>query len=144
MAKKPETESFMDMFANFGRDLKLPSVDVESILAHHRKNLEALEKSARATASGASNVMAKQREILQNSLQEITEMAQGLRAGGANPQDFISKQTDFARKSFETAVKNAGEVAEIVKKSGTESVDILRNRIREAMDEIRENYEKKS
>lgn len=144
MAKKPETESFMDMFANFGRDLKLPSVDVDSILAHHRRNLEALEKSAKATASGASNVMAKQREILQSSLQEITEMAQGLRSGGANPQDFIAKQTDFARKSFETAVKNAGEVAEIVKKSGTESVEILRNRIREAMDEIRENYEKKS
>lgn len=144
MAKKPETESFMDMFANFGRDLKLPSVDVDSILAHHRRNLEALEKSAKATASGASNVMAKQREILQSSLQEITEMAQGLRGGGANPQEFMSKQADFARKSFETAVKNAGEVAEIVKKSGTESVEILRNRIREAMDEIRENYEKKS
>ena len=40
-------------------------------------------------------------------------------------------------------MKNAGEVAEIVKKSGTESVDILRARIKDAMDEIREGYEKK-
>ena len=142
MAKQPETESFMDMFSKLGRDLKMPKVDVETILSHHRKNLEALEKSARATASGASSVMAKQREVLQDSLREITELAQNYRAPG-DPQEFIAKQADFARKSFETAVKNAGEVAEIVKKSGTESVDILRARIKDAMDEIREGYEKK-
>lgn len=87
MAKQPETESFMDMFSKLGRDLKMPKVDVETILSHHRKNLEALEKSARATASGASSVMAKQREVLQDSLREITELAQNYRAPG-NPQEF--------------------------------------------------------
>mgnify|MGYP000902858977 CR=1 FL=1 len=87
--------------------------------------------------------MAKQREILQENLREITDMAQSLRESGGNPQEFVSRQADFARKSFETAVRNAGEVAEIVKTSGSESVEILRARIREAMDEIRESYEQK-
>jgi hypothetical protein len=41
-------------------------------------------------------------------------------------------------------VKNAGEVAEIVKKSGTESIDILRKRIQESMEEIRDSYEKRN
>ena len=143
MAKQPETDSFMDMFTKFGRDLKMPTVDIESILSHHRKNLEALEKSARATASGASNLMARQREMLQDSLREITEMAQSYRGTPGNPQEIMAKQADFAKKSFETAVKNAGEVAEIVKKSGTESVEILRGRIKDAMEEIRSGYEKK-
>ena len=49
MAKKPETESILDMFSKFGSDMKLPKVDVEAVLSHHRKNLEALEKSARAS-----------------------------------------------------------------------------------------------
>ena len=53
----------------------------------------------------------------------------------------MSKQADFARRSFEAAVKNAGEAAEIVKKSGRESIDILRERIREAMEEIRSGFE---
>ncbi|CAM5617147.1 hypothetical protein MAUB1S_10499 [Mycolicibacterium aubagnense] len=86
--------------------------------------------------------MARQREVLQDSLREITEFGQNYRAPG-NPQELIAKQADFARKSFEAAVKNAGEVADIVKKSGTESVDILRARIKDAMDEIRQSYEKK-
>jgi phasin family protein len=142
MAKKPESESLMDIFAKFGQDMKLPNVDIERVLEHHRKNLEALQKSASATASGASSLMARQREMLQDSLREITDMAQSYRAPGS-PQEMMAKQADFARKSFETTVKNAGEVAEIVKKSSSESIEILRKRIQDAMEEIRESYEKR-
>jgi phasin family protein len=142
MARQPESESFMDMFARFGKELNLPSIDIERVIEHHRKNLEALQKSASATAAGASSLMARQREMLQDSLREITEMAQNYRAPGS-PHEMVAKQTDFARKSFETALKNAGEVAEMVNKSGSESIEILRRRIKDAMEEIRQGYEKK-
>ena len=142
MAKKPDDPSFMDMFADLGKNLKMPNVDVDAILAHHRKNLEALEKSAKATSAGASEMFTRQREQLQDTLREITDMAQQFRAG-SNPQDMMAKQADFARKSFETAVKNASEVGEILRKSGSETVEILRGRIKDAMDEIRDGYDKK-
>lgn len=142
MAKQPEPESFMDMFAKFGRDLKMPAVDVDAIVSHHRKNLEALEKSVKASASGASSMAAKQREIMQEALREITEAVQGIRAPG-NPQELVSKQADFAKRSFEAAVKNAGELAEIARKSGAESIEVLRARIRDSMQEIRDGYDKK-
>jgi phasin family protein len=139
MDKKPETDSILDMFSKFGSDMKLPKVDVEKILGHHRKNLEALEKSARATAAGASSLIAKQREVLQETMREITDMAHSYRTPGS-PRDLLSKQADFARRSFEAAVQNASETAEIVKKSGRESIDILRERIRESMEEIRSGF----
>jgi phasin family protein len=143
MARKPEeTDSIFDAFSKLGSDLKLPKVDVEAILAHNRKNLEALEKSAKATAAGASSLLAKQREVLQDTLREVSDMAQGFRVPG-NPQEMMTKQAEFARRSFEAAVKNAGEVAEIVKKSGSESIDILRDRIREAMEDIRSGFERR-
>lgn len=142
MAKKPESDNILDMFSRLGHDLKLPDVDIDAILDHNRKNLEALEKSAKAAAAGASSLMHKQREMLQQTLSEITDMAHSFKAPG-NPQEFMSKQADFAKKSFETAVKNAGEVAELVKKSGADSIEILRARIRESMEEIRQNYEKR-
>ena len=142
MAKKPESESIVDMFSKLGQDLKMPSVDVDAILSHHRKNLEALEKSAKATAAGASSLMNKQRQMLQDTLHEITDMAQHLRTPGT-PQEIMAKQADFAKKSFEAAVKNAGEAAEIMRKSGSESIEILRERIRESMDEIRASFDKR-
>ncbi|MES0092272.1 phasin family protein [Mesorhizobium sp. M0030] len=140
MAKQPDSDSFMDMFSRFGRDLKVPNV--EAILAHHRKNLEALERSARAGAAGATSLLSRQREMLQDTLREVSDMAQSYKAPG-NPQELMTKQAEFARKSFEAALKNAGEVAELVKKSGTESIEILRSRIKEAMEEIRSGYDKK-
>jgi len=140
MAKQPESDSFLDMFSRFGRDLKVPNV--EAILAHHRKNLEALEKSVRAGAAGATSLLSRQREMLQDTLREISDMAQNYKAPG-NPQELMTKQAEFAKKSFEAALKNASDVAELVKRSGTESVEILRERIKEAMEEIRSGYEKK-
>ena len=138
MAKKTETDSFIDMFASFGRDLRMPTMDVDTILEHHRKNLEALEKAAKSTTTGASDVFSKQREVLQSTLREITDMAQQMRTPG-NPQDLMGKQTEFARKSFETAVKNASEIGEVVRKSSTETIDILRERIREAMEDLQKD-----
>jgi phasin family protein len=139
MAK--EQQSFIDMFARLGQDLKLPSIDIERVIEHHRKNLEALEKSARAASTGANTVLKRQREMLQETLDEISTMARDYRAP-ANPRELVEKQTDFARKSFETAVKNTSEMADLVRKSGSESLDILRQRIRDGMAEIREGYEK--
>lgn len=142
MAKQPDSESFTDVFTKFGQDLKMPRVDVEAIIAHHRKNIEAFQKSASASVAGAQSLMAKQREILQETLREVTDMAQSYRISG-NPQEMMTKQGDFARKTFEAAVKNAGEVAEIVTNSGRESIEILRQRIQESMEEIRAGYEKR-
>jgi phasin family protein len=141
MARKSEGESLADMFSAFGRDLKIPGVDVDAVVEHQRKNLEALQKAMSAGASGASAVLARQREMLQQQMDEIGELARNY-ASGDNPRDAMSKHADAVRRSFETAVKNAGEVAQIVQKSGAESVDILRQRIRDSMEEIRDTLRK--
>lgn len=80
--------------------------------------------------------------MVQNAMHEITRMAQNYQTPG-NPQELMGKQAEFARRSFETTLKNASEVADLVRKSSTESVEILRDRIRDAMAEIRAGYEKK-
>ena len=80
--------------------------------------------------------------MLQDTLREVADMAQSYRAPG-NPQELMAKQTEFAKKSFEAALKNAGDVAELARKSGTESIEILRARIKEAMEEIRAGYGQK-
>jgi phasin family protein len=141
MAKKPENESFMDLFDSFGRALKVPRMDIEAVLENHRKNLEALQKSASATASGASSILAKQREALQQQLSEIAEVAKSY-GTPAGAQEAMASHADFVRRSFEETVKNASEVAQIAQKSGAESLEILRARIRDSMDELRKGYEK--
>jgi phasin family protein len=140
MATKPESRT--DLFTRLGQDLKIPRVDVDAILDHHRKNLDALQKSASAAASGASTLMSRQGQMLQEILHEIADAAQTLQKPGSSGE-FMSKQAELARKSFEAAVKNAGDTAKIMRKSGGESVDILRARMRESLEEMRNSYEKR-
>lgn len=142
MAKKAQSESLIDMFARLGRDLHMPDLDVASVIEHNRRNLEAFERSARAAGAGASKLLERQREMLQEALGDIKDMSAHLRAGG-DPQEFVSKQAEFARKGFETAVRNTGEVADLVARSSGEALDILRNRIKEGLEEIRQGVEKR-
>lgn len=142
MAKKTEQESFVDMFTRLGRDLRLPSVEVDKIVEHHRKNLEALEKSGRAASEGASQIAAKQRTIFEKTLADIQEMAHRY-AVPASPQEMMARQLEFTRKSFETAMENTTEMADLMRRSSEQSLGILRERIQEGMQEIRAAYDKR-
>ena len=143
MAKQPEQESFIDMFARLGRDLHLPAVEIDRIIEHHRKNLEALERSGRAASSGASEIATKQRAIFEKTLEDIHDMARRY-ATPASPQEMMTRQLEFTRKSFETAMENTTEMADLMRRSSEESLGILRERIREGMQEIRDAYDKRS
>lgn len=143
MATKPEQESFIDMFARLGRDLHLPAIEIDRIIEHHRKNLEALERSGRAAGAGAAEIAAKQRTIFEKTVADIQEMAKGY-STPASPQEMMTRQLEFTRKSFETAMENTTQMADLMRRSSEESLGILRERIREGMQEIRDAYEKRS
>ena len=136
MAKPNDAETFLDLFRKAGEQLHLPKLDIEAILDHHRKNFEALQKSAATTAEGVTSVMAKQRDAMQDMVREIGEMAESYKSLG-NPRDALTRQVEFARRSFEAAVQNVTEVAQTMQKTGSASTEILKERIREAMEEIR-------
>ena len=51
---------------------------------------------------------------------------------------FCSASGNSTQVAFETAVKNASEMAEVVRQSSTEAIEILRARIKEAMEEVRD------
>ncbi|PZO73931.1 MAG: phasin family protein [Mesorhizobium amorphae] len=137
-----QANPFLDMFRHLGESLHLPKVDVDSVLESHRKNLEALEQSARIAASGTMDLFNRQREAVEQGMREAAEMAGNLKPSG-NPQEFVGRQADWARRSLEAAVSNAGEMAEIVRRSGTESVDVLRKRVRESMEEAMSGFKGK-
>jgi len=141
MAKKTESNPFTEMFEKFGQDLNLPNVDVQKMLDNQRKNLEALQKSAAASAAGASALMERQRSNIEQALAEVAKVAENYRAGGS-PQEFMVKQTELARKSFDSALKNVEEAAEIVRKASDEAIEVLRKRIRESAEEIRQSFDK--
>lgn len=139
----PNPQPFLDMFKKLGEDLKVPAVALEPILAHHRKNLEALAASGKAAAEGATAVAAKQREIMETAVKDIQEAAQGFKMPGS-PQEMMAAQADFARRAMEAAVKNTRDLAELVQKSNSEAVRVIHDRMQESFEEIRQAFQRKA
>jgi phasin family protein len=133
--------SFTSMFAKLAEDLKLPRVDTEKLIEAHRKNIDALARSAEAASEGAKALAVKQREIVEEAIRETSAMVREFEL--ESPQDAIAKQSELARRAFEAAIRNTGDVAQLVQKSSTDALRIIQGRMQQSFEEIRGSVEKK-
>jgi len=126
------------MFQQFGESLKLPNTQINDVVEHHKKNIEAMQQIARNTSSGTQTLMAKQRENLEEALADISKLVQDA-ASSKDPNQAISDQVEFAKRSFEATIKNATEMGGIMRDTSTESFNILLKRVEESIEDIRDN-----
>jgi phasin family protein len=137
------TQSFLDMFSKFGADLSLPKVDVEQLVEVQRKNIDALGRAAQAASEGAQALAGKQREILETAFRETTQAVRDFKPMG-NPTEVVAKQSEFARKAFEAALQNTRDVAELAKKAVGDPATIIKDRMQENLNELREAVSRQS
>jgi hypothetical protein len=52
-------KTVMDMFADMAKQINLPKIDYEAFLDIHRKNIEAIQKSAAVLSEGGRAVLVK-------------------------------------------------------------------------------------
>ena len=140
MADTPQ--NFTDMFKKLGEQFKVPQFDMAKIMEQQQKNVDALTRSWQSAAAGASAVAAKQREILEAAVKQVTEMAKEYTPTG-NPQEIFAKQGEFAKKAMEAAIANTKDLAELVQKSSTEAMQIIQQRMKDSFEEIRSGLDKK-
>ncbi|MEL7462818.1 MAG: TIGR01841 family phasin [Pseudomonadota bacterium] len=136
MSDKNPMNAFMDMFKDFGSNMNVPTPQIEDVLDYHRKNLQALQDAAQASSAGGQAMIAKQREALEGALADISDMVQGASEGAKDPSKMMGGGADLATKSFEMTVKHASEMSEIARESGTETFNILKNRVEESLSEL--------
>ena len=117
-------------------DMKFPVVGFDTLVEAQRKNIEALTAANQAAVQGMQAVAQRQAEILSQSMNEVSSIAQQL-AGAGNPQEMTAKQAELVRKAFEQALANMRELAEMVSKSNTEAFAIINKRVTESLQELK-------
>jgi phasin family protein len=135
-------KTIMDMFADMGKQFNLPKIDYDALIETHRKNIDALQKSAAAAAQGGGALMARQQEIFTDVMRQSRELVAEFKPGGS-PQEIAAKQAELARRSFDAVVKNTRDIAELMQKSSSEATAIIMNRVRESIAEARAAIETK-
>jgi len=142
MAKKPET--FFDVdYAKLMGEFKFPAFDVDAVMAAHRRNIEVLSQANKLALEGAQAIARRNFEIMQGAMAEAGEALRALTTNEA-PQAKAARQAELLKVSYEKAVANLKEIADMIQKANAETVGLLQKRVGEALDEVKVMVEKAS
>lgn len=142
MAKKKETPfDHIDVTKMFS-DFSVPGVDWQDVMASQQRNIGALTEANRRLMEGAQAVMQQQSQIMTKAMGELSSATQDLMKEG-DPQAGAQKRFELAKSSFESAVTNMQELAELAGQSNNEAMQIINKRAAEAFEEIKQLIESK-
>ncbi len=146
MAKTEKTETsthaFFDVTKAFG-DVRLPGLDVETIVATQRNNLEALTQANQLAIEGVRALAQRQAEIVQQAFADASALFHAWTQPGA-PEDRLAKNADAAKQAFEKGLANAQELSELTAKASTDVLSVITKRVSESFDEARLYAKKQS
>jgi phasin family protein len=124
----------VDISKMFG-DFNVPGVDWQEVMASQQKNITALTEANQRLVEGAQAVVQQQSQIMSKAMSELSAASQELMQEG-DVQASAQKRFDLAKASFESAVTNMKELAELAGQSNSEAMDIINKRATEAFAEI--------
>ena len=124
-------------FSNALKQYKLPNVDLDSVVASQKKNVEALTSANRVAFEGLQAVARRQAEILQETMNEASKAVDALAKAGS-PPEIAAKQAELTKNAFERALSNMRELAELVAKSNQDATNTVNSRIAASLDEIKD------
>lgn len=136
MATKSPYAPFEMDFSKFFSDYRMPGLDMESMMATQRKNIEALTLANRVAMEGMQAVAQRQAEILRQTMEEATKVTQELIATSA-PEERLAKQTDVTKLALEKALANMRELSEMIAKSNNEAFTLINKRVTDSLDELK-------
>jgi phasin family protein len=135
MTKQAFPYDFTDL-TNMMKDYQVPGVDWQELMASQQKNVEALTRANQVLLEGAQAVIQREVEIMQKAMQEFAEASRELMQEG-DPQAQAQKRLELAKASFEAALRNMRELAEMAGRSNREALEMINQRAMESFDEIR-------
>ena len=132
----------MNEFTRMFSEMKFPAMpDMEAFLQAHRRNMETLSAANRVALEGAQTVAKRHMEIVQQTMQEMTETIREL-SHPESPQARAAKQAELIKHAYERAVAHMKELADLIQRSNGEALAMLNQRFAEAMDEVKAMAEK--
>lgn len=117
--------------------LAFPGLDMESLIAAQRKNLEALTQANQLAIEGVQTLARRQVELARRAFEEASAAISDWTRPGA-PEERFAQQAELVKQAFERGVVQARELTELVAKANAEAFDVLNKRVAEGLEEVRD------
>jgi phasin family protein len=124
-------------------DFRVPTVDVEAMVASQRKTIEAFTQANQLAVEGVQAVARRQVEIARQSIEDFTGLFREITQPGT-PEEKMAKQAEAVKGALEKGLANARELTELVTKANTEAFNVLNKRVAEGLDEVRDYAKKRA
>lgn len=126
----------LDMTKYLG-GLKLPTPDLDAMMAAQRKNLEVLTAANQRAFEGFGAVVRRQGELARESAESYSSFLSDLMVEGPL-EDKAARQADFAKQSYERAVAGSRELSDMIARTREEAFSLINDRVRDGFAEVRE------
>ena len=129
-------------FSKFSSEFKLPVVNVETVVETSRKNFATLTSVNTAAIESLKAIAQRQGDMLRTALEDLSTHGSEVLAA-ATVEEKAAKQIDFVKKTYESAVANSKELADLYSKGHTDALKALSERVAELTEEVKTAIAKK-
>jgi phasin family protein len=129
-------------FTKIAGEFKLPSINVETVVETTRKNFAALTSANTTAVESMKAIAQRQGDMVRAAMEDLSKHGSEVLAA-ATIEEKAVKQIDFAKKSYETAIANTKELADLYSKGHAEAFAAISNRVAEITDEVKAAFARK-
>lgn len=119
---------------------RLPAVDVGQLIETNRKNMDALIAAQRSVTDGYTGLAKRQVEIFQNTMemaQSAIKAKREAKKGGEEGGFEGPSSTEIARMALNMAIQNMKDLAEAASKANGEALNLINDRMKASLTELK-------
>ena len=129
-------------FSKISGELKLPTVNVETFVETARKNFATMTSLNTAAVEQMKTIAQRQGDMVRAAMEDFSKHGSEVLAA-ATVEEKAAKQIDFIKKSYDSAITNTKELADLYTKGQADAVTALSARVAELTEEVKAAIAKK-
>ncbi len=123
-------------FTKIAGEFKLPMVNVETVVETARKNFAAMTTANTTAVETMKTIAQRQGDMVRAAMEDFSKHGSDVMSA-ATVEEKAIKQIDFVKKSYETAMANTKELADLYTKSQADAFAALSLRVSELTEEVK-------
>jgi phasin family protein len=129
-------------FSKISGEFKLPTVNVETFVETARKNFATMTSLNTAAVEQMKTIAQRQGDMVRAAMEDFSKHGSEVLAA-ATVEEKAAKQIDFMKKTYESAITNSKELADLYTKGQADAVTALSARVAELTEEVKAAIAKK-
>ena len=129
-------------FSKISGEFKLPTVNVETFVETARKNFATMTSLNTAAVEQMKTIAQRQGDMARAAMEDFPKHGSEELAA-ATVEEKAAKQIDFIKKSYDSAITNTKELADLYTKGQADAVTALSARVAELTEEVKAAIAKK-